>query len=85
MLPVHIERKARRFPSPSLSHPQDVDGFLDELRAFHHHFRASFERSEPWEHFSIAMVGQCRPSNANRSSRWRSTSKGATSGGCNAA
>ena len=39
--------------------PQDVDGFLDELRAFHHHFQACFARSEPREHFFNYMVGQC--------------------------
>src|SRR5712692_9038615 len=39
--------------------PRDVDGFLGELRAFHHHFRACFARSEPREHFFNYMVGQC--------------------------
>ncbi len=38
--------------------PQDVDGFLDELRAFHAQFRVCFSRSEPREHFFNYMVGQ---------------------------
>src|SRR5205807_2563408 len=38
--------------------PRDVDGFLDELRAFHHLFRGCFARSEPREHFFNYMVGQ---------------------------
>jgi SRSO17 transposase len=38
----------------------DVDGFLDDLRAFHDHFRSCFSRSEPREHFFSYMVGQCR-------------------------
>ncbi len=38
--------------------PQDVDGFLDELRAFHVQFRHGFSRSEPREHFFNYMVGQ---------------------------
>ncbi len=37
-----------------------VDGFLDELRAFHDQCRSCFARSEPREHFFNAMVGQCR-------------------------
>jgi len=36
----------------------DVDGFLDDLRAFHDHFRSCFSRSEPREHFFNYMVGQ---------------------------
>jgi len=36
----------------------DVDGFLDELRAFHDQFRSCFSRSEPREHFFNYMVGQ---------------------------
>ncbi len=39
--------------------PHDVNGFLDELRAFHAHFRHCFSRSEPREHFFHDMVGQC--------------------------
>ncbi len=38
--------------------PHDVDGFLDELRAFHAQFRHCFSRSEPREHFFHYMVGQ---------------------------
>jgi len=37
---------------------RDVDGFLDELRAFHAQFRHGFSRSEPREHFFHYMVGQ---------------------------
>jgi SRSO17 transposase len=36
----------------------DVAGFLDELQAFHAHFRSCFSRSEPREHFFNYMVGQ---------------------------
>ena len=36
----------------------DVDGFRDELRAFHDQFRACFARSEPCEHCFNYMVGQ---------------------------
>lgn len=39
--------------------PHDVDGFLDELQAFHDQFRACFSRSEPREHFFNSLVGQC--------------------------
>ncbi len=38
--------------------PQDVDGFLDELRALHAQFWHCFSRSEPREHFFNYMVGQ---------------------------
>jgi SRSO17 transposase len=38
--------------------PSDVQGFLDELRGFHHAFRECFARSEPREHFFHYMVGQ---------------------------
>jgi SRSO17 transposase len=38
--------------------PHDVDGFLDELQAFHAQFRHCFVRSEPREHFFHYMVGQ---------------------------
>ena len=59
MLPAYrTEGEAFSIPKFDLT-PQDVDGFLDELRAFHHHFRASFERSEPREPFFHYMVGQC--------------------------
>src|SRR5438128_3118490 len=37
----------------------DVEGFLDELQAFHAQFRSCFARSEPREHFFNYMVGQC--------------------------
>jgi SRSO17 transposase len=36
----------------------DVEGFLDELRAFHATFRSCFGRSEPRDHFFRYMVGQ---------------------------
>ena len=39
--------------------PRDVEEFLDELQAFHDHFRACFSRSEPRGHFFNYMVGQC--------------------------
>ncbi len=39
--------------------PRDVEGFLDELRTFHEHFRSCFARSEPRGHFFNSMVGQC--------------------------
>jgi len=85
MLPAYrTEGEAFAIPKFELT-PQDVDGFLDELRAFHHHFRACFARSEPREHFFNYRSASAVSSNANRSSRWRSTSPGATSGGCNAA
>src|SRR5438093_13175735 len=59
MLPAYrTEGEAFAIPKFELT-PQDVDGFLDELRAFHHHFRACFARSEPREHFFNYMVGQC--------------------------
>src|SRR6266852_8357882 len=38
--------------------PRDVEGFLDELRTFHEHFRSCFSRSEPRGHFFNYMVGQ---------------------------
>src|SRR5882762_5173709 len=38
--------------------PRDVDGFLDELQAFHDQFRECFARSEPRAHFFNYMVGQ---------------------------
>jgi hypothetical protein len=39
--------------------PRDVEEFLDELQAFHDHFRSCFSRSEPRGHFFNYMVGQC--------------------------
>src|SRR5215813_2188224 len=36
----------------------DVEAFLDELQAFHDHFRSCFFRSEPRGHFFNYMVGQ---------------------------
>jgi SRSO17 transposase len=39
----------------------DVEGFLDELQAFHAQFHSCFARSEPREHFFHYMVGQCSP------------------------
>jgi len=59
MLPAYrTEGEVFAIPKFELT-PQDVDGLLDELRAFHHHFRACFARSEPREHFFHYMVGQC--------------------------
>ena len=39
----------------------EVEGFLDELRQFHAHFRDCFRRSEPREHFFRYMIGQFSP------------------------
>jgi len=36
----------------------EVEGFLDELRAFHAAFRECFGRSELWDHFFRYIVGQ---------------------------
>ena len=59
MLPAHrTEGEVFSIPPFELT-PRDVDGFLDELRAFHHRFRGCFSRSEPREHFFNSMVGQC--------------------------
>src|SRR6266702_5069834 len=41
--------------------PRDVEEFLDELQAFHDHFRSCFTRREPREHFFRYMVGQLSP------------------------
>jgi SRSO17 transposase len=47
------------FPIPQLAvEPEEVEGFLQELRGFHAAFRACFARSEPREHFLRYMVGQ---------------------------
>jgi SRSO17 transposase len=59
MLPAYrTEGEAFAIPKFELP-PQEVDGFLEELRAFHHHFRACFARSEPREPCFNYMVGQC--------------------------
>ncbi len=39
--------------------PSDVEGFMDELRAFQAAFHGCFARSEPRAHFFDFMVGQC--------------------------
>lgn len=39
--------------------PNDVEGFVDELRCFHARFRQCFGRSEPRDHFFRYMMGQC--------------------------
>ncbi len=39
----------------------EVEGFLDELHAFHAAFRECFGRSEPRDHFFRYMVGQFSP------------------------
>ena len=58
MLPAHrTEGEVFSIPQFDLT-ARDVDGFLDELRAFHHLFRRCFSRSEPREHFFNYMVGQ---------------------------
>lgn len=46
-----------RVPAFELT-PDDVDGFWDELQAFHEAFRSCFVRSEPRQHFFHYMVGQ---------------------------
>src|SRR5258707_3404906 len=59
MLPAY-RTEGEAFAIPSFELPrQDVDGLLDDLGAFHHHFRACCARSEPREHFFNSMVGQC--------------------------
>ena len=59
MLPAHrTEGEGFSLPQFDLT-PCDVDGFLDELQAFHDQFRGCFSRSEPREHFFNYMVGQC--------------------------
>jgi hypothetical protein len=63
----------------------DVEGFLDELQAFHAQFRFCFARSEPREHFFNYMVGQCSTLERKSIERWPCTLQGAISGGCNAA
>jgi SRSO17 transposase len=58
MLPAHrTEGEGFSLPQFDLT-PCDVDGFLDELQAFHDQFRGCFARSEPREHFFNYMVGQ---------------------------
>jgi len=58
MLPAHrTEGEVFSIPQFDLT-PRDVDGFLDELQAFHDQFRGCFARSEPREHFFNYMVGQ---------------------------
>ncbi len=59
MLPAH-RTAGEVFSIPPFDLTQrDVDGFLDELQAFHDQFRRCFSRSEPREHFFNYMVGQC--------------------------
>ena len=58
MLPAHrTEGEVFSIPQFDLT-PRDVDGFLDELQAFHDQFRRCFSRSEPREHCFNSMVGQ---------------------------
>ena len=58
MLPAHrTEGEGFSLPQFDLT-PCDVDGFLDELQAFHDQFRGCFSRSEPREHCFNYMVGQ---------------------------
>ena len=58
MLPAH-PTEGEVFPIPPYDlTPRDVDGFLDELRAFHYQFQSCFSRSEPREHLFNYMVGQ---------------------------
>ena len=39
--------------------PRDVEGFIQELVAFHTIFQDCFTRREPREHFLRSMIGQC--------------------------
>src|SRR5436190_4280521 len=58
MLPAYrTEGEVFSIPQFDLT-ARDVDGFLDELQAFHDQFRGCFSRSEPREHFFNYMVGQ---------------------------
>ena len=58
MLPAYrTEGEGFSIPQFDLT-PRDVEGFLDELRAFHDQFRSCFARSEPREHCFNDMVGQ---------------------------
>jgi SRSO17 transposase len=60
MLPAYrTEGEVFSIPQFDLT-PRDIDGFLDELQAFHDPFRGCFSRSEPREHFCNYMVGQLR-------------------------
>ena len=45
-------------PPPFALTPDDVEGFVDELRRFHARFRQCFGRSEPRDHFFRYMMGQ---------------------------
>jgi SRSO17 transposase len=58
MLPVSRTQDEGFSIPPFELTPRDVDGFLDELQAFHDRFRSCFSRSEPREHFFNYMVGQ---------------------------
>lgn len=45
-------------PPPFALTPDDVEGFVKELRRFHARFRHCFGRSEPRDHFFRYMMGQ---------------------------
>ena len=45
-------------PPPFDLTPDEVEGFVDELRRFHARFRHCFGRSEPRDHFFRSMMGQ---------------------------
>lgn len=47
-------------PPPFALTPEDVEGFVDELRRFHARFRHCFGRSEPRDHFFRYIMGQFR-------------------------
>lgn len=58
MLP-EIRRDEGLYPIPQYEVEKvDIDGFMDELKAFHASFRECFSRSEPRENFFRYMVGQ---------------------------
>lgn len=59
MVPAHrTEGEVFSIPQFDLT-PRDVDGFLDELQAFHAQCRGCLARSEPRAHCFNSRVGQC--------------------------
>lgn len=59
MLPAY-RTDGEGFAMPQLDlTPRDVEGFMQELVAFHTIFQDCFTRREPREHFLRSMIGQC--------------------------
>ena len=58
MLPACRTTRDRYELPPFELTPEDVEGFVDELRCFHTRFRHCFGRSEPRDHFFRYMMGQ---------------------------